>query len=151
MPRKYQINIEGEERLVDVVELGEKDYRITLGGETYQAHITEISRPGHDTGPASVVIAPAVALTAPRPAAAQPERPTAAPGDLELRAPLTGTIVDVRAVAGAAVKRGALLCLLEAMKMETEILATRDAVVAEVAVKTGATVQQGDVLFVLRA
>ncbi len=62
---------------------------------------------------------------------------------------MPGNILDVRVSAGQAVKKGDVLLILEAMKMENEILAARDGVVASVAVAKGATVNSGDVMLTL--
>ena len=62
---------------------------------------------------------------------------------------MPGTILKVSAVQGAAVKKGDLLVVLEAMKMENEILAPRDGTVAQVAVNKGSTVDTGALLVVL--
>ncbi len=62
---------------------------------------------------------------------------------------MPGNILDVRVSAGQAVKKGDVLLILEAMKMENEILAARDGVVASVAVTKGATVNSGDVMLTL--
>ncbi|MBE6886530.1 MAG: acetyl-CoA carboxylase biotin carboxyl carrier protein subunit, partial [Ruminococcaceae bacterium] len=60
-----------------------------------------------------------------------------------------GTIIDVLVKPGDSVAKGAILCKLEAMKMENEIVAARDAVVAGVSVRKGDTVNAGDVLVTL--
>ena len=62
---------------------------------------------------------------------------------------MPGNILDVKVSAGQAVKKGDVLLILEAMKMENEILAARDGVVASVAVAKGATVNSGDVMLTL--
>ena len=62
---------------------------------------------------------------------------------------MPGTIVDVKVAQGASVKTGDLLLVLEAMKMENEILAPCDGTVAQVAVSKGASVNSGDVLVVI--
>ena len=62
---------------------------------------------------------------------------------------MPGTINAVNVSAGQAVKKGDVLCILEAMKMENEIMAPRDGVVASVNVTKGATVASGDVLLSL--
>ena len=62
---------------------------------------------------------------------------------------MPGNILDVRVSAGQTVKKGDVLLILEAMKMENEILAARDGVVASVAVAKGATVNSGDVMLTL--
>ena len=62
---------------------------------------------------------------------------------------MPGTIVSVAVSAGASVKKGDVLVVLEAMKMENEIMAPRDAKVAQVVASKGASVNSGDVLVVL--
>jgi len=64
-------------------------------------------------------------------------------------APMPGTVLDVKVAQGASVKKGDLLLILEAMKMENEILAPRDGQVASVSATKGAAVQNGDVLCTL--
>ncbi len=64
-------------------------------------------------------------------------------------APMAGKIVSVRVKKGDAVKMGAVLCVLEAMKMENEIGAPRAGAVQEVNVAEGSSVSEGDVLFVV--
>ena len=62
---------------------------------------------------------------------------------------MPGTILDVKVSNGQAVKKGDVLCVLEAMKMENEIMAPRDGSVASVNVNKGAAVNTGDVLLSL--
>ena len=69
-----------------------------------------------------------------------------AAGSVAVNAPMPGTILDVKANPGAAVKAGDVLVILEAMKMENEIVAPQDGTVAAVNVKKGDSVNSGDVL-----
>jgi acetyl/propionyl-CoA carboxylase alpha subunit len=71
-------------------------------------------------------------------------------GDGTLRAPMSGRVVRADAVVGATVARGDRLLVLEAMKMETPLLADRDGAVAEVRVAEGDQVRQGDVLVIVQ-
>ena len=66
-----------------------------------------------------------------------------------MNAPMPGTILDIKVAAGQAVKKGDVLVILEAMKMENEIMADRDGTVTGVAVTKGSTVNSGDVLLTL--
>ena len=62
---------------------------------------------------------------------------------------MPGNILDVCVSAGQSVKKGDVLLILEAMKMENEILAARDGVIAGIAISKGATVNSGDVLLTM--
>ena len=72
-----------------------------------------------------------------------------AAGAVAVKAPMPGNILDVKVAAGASVKAGDVLVILEAMKMENEIFAPCDGTVSSVAVSKGAAVNPGDVLCVI--
>lgn len=93
---------------------------------------------------AAPVAAAPVAAAAPAAKAA----PAVAGGE-PVKAPMPGNILDVKVKAGDKVTTGQALCVLEAMKMENEIPAPHDGVVAQVVVTKGATVEAGDVLVTL--
>ena len=115
-----------------------KNYTITVNGTVYDVTVEE------GTGSA----APAAA-SAPKaaPKAAKPAAPKAAgAGAVKVNAPMPGKIVAVKAQAGASVKKGGAVLVLEAMKMENEICAAQDGVIASVEVAVGDMVEGGDVL-----
>jgi biotin carboxyl carrier protein len=154
MARKYRIKIEGEEHVVEVVEHGERDYLIIIEGKTYQAHIDDARGSGSEITQPMVTISPNSAPTSVRRTSESklpPRKPLTAsgPGTIQICAPLTGTVSSIKVVSGAIVERGQLLCLLEAMKMEIEVVASQNGVIVDVAVKPAETVQQGNLLFVL--
>lgn len=124
-----------------------KKFNVTVNGVTYQVEVEEVGGAASTAAPAS---AP-VAAPAPAPVAA-PAAPAPAPapaGGEPVLCPMPGTIIDVLVKPGDSVAKGAVLCKLEAMKMENEIVAARDAVVAGVSVRKGDTVNAGDVLVTL--
>ncbi len=76
-----------------------------------------------------------------------------APGRVDgepVKAPMPGTILDIKATTGTKVKKGQLLLVLEAMKMENEIFATLDGVVSQIMVSKGSMVATNDVLMVIQ-
>lgn len=116
-----------------------KNYRITVNGVAYDVAVEEMGE-----GAAASVPAPAAA---PKPAA-----PKAAPaaaagaGAIKINSPMPGNILSVKASAGQAVKKGDVLMILEAMKMENEICAPQDGTIASVQAAAGDSVESGDVL-----
>ncbi len=126
-----------------------KKYNVNVNGTNYEVVIEEVN--GAEIAAAAPVAAPAAApapapVAAPAPAAA----PVAAPaGGETVSAPMPGNILAVNVTAGQAVKKGDVLMVLEAMKMENEIMSPVDGTVASVAVTKGATVETGAVLCVI--
>ena len=117
-----------------------KKYRVTVNGTVYEVELEEI------TG--AVPAAPAAAPAAP---AAAPAAPAAPAGDGEkITSPMPGTILSVNVAPGQSVKKGDVLMVLEAMKMENEIMCPRDGVVSSVQAAKGAAVESGTLLCVLQ-
>ncbi len=129
-----------------------KMFRIVVNDNEYRVGIEELQEDG-GAAPVSTPrpAAPQQAAAAPRPtapAAAAP-KPSAAPAAGAITAAMPGTILDIRVGVGDAVTHGQTLLILEAMKMENEIMAPGDGVVKEIVVAKGASVNAGDVLIVL--
>ena len=82
-------------------------------------------------------------------AAPAPAAPAPVAGGEKINAPMPGNILDVKVATGASVKKGDVLVILEAMKMENEIMAPCDGTVKQVLVNKGATVNSGDPLVVI--
>ena len=97
------------------------------------------------SAPAAAPVAPAAAPAAPKAAPAAPAASVPA-GANAVKAPMPGNILKVLVKAGDSVKKGTLLCVLEAMKMENEILAPADGTIDTVAVAPGATVATDAIL-----
>ncbi|MGL5314372.1 MAG: biotin/lipoyl-containing protein [Peptostreptococcaceae bacterium] len=110
-----------------------KTYHITLNGKTYEVQIEEVAA---GTTPKQTA--------APAPAAAPVAKP-AGNGE-KVTAPMPGTILNVLVKEGQAVKKGDVVAVLEAMKMENEIVAPVDGQVASISVDKGQNVNLGDSL-----
>lgn len=125
-------------------------YTATLNGKQYEVELERIDAyepmPRYGEAPA-VAPAPVAAPAAPAPAPA----PAAAPatGATTVEAPMPGKILNIKVSAGQAVKFGETVIVMEAMKMETEIVAPADGTVAQILVKAGDAVDTGAALVTL--
>ena len=116
-----------------------KKYRVTVNGTIYEIELEEL------TGAAPAAVAPAA------PAAAAPAAPAAASTEGEqVTSPMPGTILAVNVAVGDTVKRGQVLMILEAMKMENEIMCPRDGKIASVNTSKGSSVESGTLLCVIQ-
>ena len=126
-------------------------YIITLNGKQFAVEVERGKAAAQYMGPAAPApAAPAPAVPA-APAAAAPAAAPAAPagaGD-PVKAPMPGNILDVRVSAGQNVRAGDILLILEAMKMENEIVAPKDGTLTSVCVSRGQVVETGAVLCTL--
>ena len=118
-----------------------KAYKVNVNGNVYEITLEIIDKE-------EIKNAPAAQATAPAPAPSAPAAP-ASSGSVTINAPMPGTILKVNVANGQAVKKGDVLMVLEAMKMENEIMAPSDGTVASVNVQVGASVDSGAVLCTL--
>ena len=128
-------------------------YKITLNGRTYEVEVEAGKAMLLDEYEAIAPTAPAAAPAAAAPVAAAPAAAPVAPavtgaGDA-VNAPMPGTILKVNVQNGQAVKEGDVLVVLEAMKMENEILAPKNGTVTQVLVSKGSTVDTGAPMVVI--
>ena len=115
-----------------------KNYRITVNGVAYDVAVEEMGEEAATSAPAPAV--------APKPAAPKAAPAAAGAGAVKINSPMPGNILSVKASAGQAVKKGDVLMILEAMKMENEICAPQDGTIASVQIAAGDSVESGDVL-----
>lgn len=133
-----------------------KRYNITVNGTVYEVEVEEVAA----DAPQKVTVPPVRPESAPAKTAvpAQTESAPAktaqlsvpgAAGSVKITSPMPGNILKVSVNVGEQIKKGGILCLLEAMKMENEILSPIDCTVVSVNTQQGVTVQTGELLFTL--
>ena len=122
--KEYKFKINGNDYTVVINSVEGSNAAVTVNGANYNVEI--------ENAPAAVAAAPAAAPKAAAPA-----------GGKTITSPLPGVIIDVNVTVGQAVKKGQKIAVLEAMKMENEILAEFDGTVTEIFIKKGDSVLEG--------
>lgn len=124
-----------------------KRYTITVNGIAYDVTVDES---GNASAPVATAPAPA-ATPAPEaaPAESAPAQAGGSEGSVKVESPMPGTILDIKVSIGQAVENGQVLCVLEAMKMENDIVAPQAGTVASINVAKGDSVEAGTVILTL--
>ncbi len=140
--RKFQINVNGSRYEVEVQEVAAGQAAPVMTAPAAPAPVSALA--------AAAPAAPApVAAPAPAPAPAAAAGGAGTKGSEVVKAPMPGTILAVSVAVGQDVKKNDVVCILEAMKMENEIVATRDGTVAGIHTAKGNSVNAGDDLISL--
>lgn len=136
--KKYNLTIEGKKYAVEV-DVNDTIASVNVNGKQFNVEIEK------EKEPVITKVAKPVAKSAstPAPAASAPKAPASASA---MKAPLPGQVVKILVQPGQAVKRGDTLLVMEAMKMENNIMADKDATVKAIFVEVGRTVALGDAL-----
>ena len=128
-----------------------KKFNITVNGATYKVEVEEIKEVKVAAPAAKAAPAPAAAPKAAAPAAAAAPAPAeVGAGDTAVNSPMPGKIIKVVATAGQAIKKGDVLMILEAMKMQNEIVAPVDGTLKSVNVAADQGVKTNEILAVIK-
>ncbi len=122
-----------------------KNYRITVNGNVYDVAVEETGA----SASSPVNTSPAKAPAAPAAPVAAPKTSSGSQGSIKVSAPMPGKVLSIKAPVGTKVSRGQVILILEAMKMENEIVAPEDGTVASIEISEGASVEAGAVLATL--
>ncbi len=121
-----------------------KNYTITVNGKVYEVTVEEGF--GGKSGGAVVESRPSVQTEGPKPV-----QQAVSAGNMQVKAPMPGKILEIKVSVGQPVKRGEVMMILEAMKMENEIVAPADGRVVSIQASAGMAVESGDILAALDA
>lgn len=117
--------------------------RITINGKTYEVEVERV-RDGETVS--EIPVGESVKQVAPKEPAHAPGKETPVSGGAAVEAPMPGSVFDVKAAVGDAVREGDVVIILEAMKMENEIMAPCAGRVLSIEMTKGSSVNTGDVL-----
>ncbi len=133
-----------------------RKFNITVNGKQYEVDVEEVggapsmARPASPAPVAAAPVAQATPVAAAQPAAPAPAASANIPeGGIRIESPMPGTILDIRVNVGDMVKTGDILLILEAMKMENEIMAPSEGRILAVGPTKGASVNSGELLVVI--
>ena len=148
---KYQYKVQGVDYEVEIEEVEGNIAKVNVNGIPFEVELQKpINAAKHPTMTRPKVEAPKAAAPTPPPAAAAPVAPTAPAGaGTPLKAPLPGTITDIKVAVGQQVSVGDVVLVLEAMKMQNNIEAEYAGTVTSITVKQGDTVMEGSVLMTI--
>ena len=147
---KYQYKVQGVDYEVEIEEVEGNIAKVNVNGIPFEVEMQKpINAAKHPTMARPKIEAPKPAVAAPQPAAA-PAQPAAAAGTGNpVKAPLPGTVTEIKVQVGQQVNVGDIVLVLEAMKMQNNIEAEYAGTVTSITVKQGETVMEGSVLLTI--
>ena len=148
---KYQYKVQGVDYEVEIAEVEGNIAKVNVNGIPFEVELQKpINAAKHPTMNRAKVEAPkpAAAPAAAAPAPAAPAAPAAGAGNA-VKAPLPGTVIDIKVAVGQQVNVGDVVLVLEAMKMQNNIEAESAGQVTSIVVKAGDTVMEGAVLLTI--
>ena len=147
--KEYKYIINGKEYAVNIENLQGNQASVTVNGKAYDVEI--VGQAPKKITPVAKPAAPAAKpAAAPAAAAAAPAAAAAAPGEgTPFKAPLPGTINDIKVAVGQTVNVGDVVLILEAMKMENEITAEKAGTITSITVNKGDSVMEGTTMFTI--
>ena len=150
---KYQYKVKGVDYEVEIAEVEGNIAKVNVNGIPFEVELQKpINAAKHPTMTAPKVQAPQPAAAPAAAPAAQSEPPAAAPAagaGQAVKAPLPGTITDIRVQVGQQVSAGDIVLVLEAMKMQNNIEAEASGKISAIMVKQGDSVMEGTVLLTI--
>ena len=149
---KYQYKVQGVDYEVEIEEVEGNIAKVNVNGIPFEVEMQKpINAAKHPTMARPKVEAPKPVAPTPAPAAAPAPAQAAAPAGAgnAVKAPLPGTVTDIKVSIGQQVSVGDIVLVLEAMKMQNNIEAEYAGTVTSITVKSGETVMEGSVLLTI--
>ena len=149
---KYQYKVQGVDYEVEIAEVEGNIAKVNVNGIPFEVELQKpINAAKHPTMNNPKVEAPKPAAAAPAPAAAKPAAAPSAPAEsgTPIKAPLPGTITDIKVTVGQQINVGDVVVVLEAMKMQNNIEAESAGQVTSIMVNKGDTVMEGTILLTI--
>jgi biotin carboxyl carrier protein len=149
---KYQYKVQGVDYEVEIAEVEGNIAKVNVNGIPFEVELQKpINAAKHPTMNNPKVEAPKPAAAAPAPAAAKPVAAPSAPAGsgTPIKAPLPGTITDIKVTVGQQINVGDVVVVLEAMKMQNNIEAESAGLVTSIMVNKGDTVMEGTILLTI--
>ncbi|NOR45288.1 MAG: biotin/lipoyl-binding protein [Candidatus Delongbacteria bacterium] len=144
--KEIKLDINGKEYTVKINEFGSKEATLEVNGKKYVVGLKDLGKE-LNLGSVSEVLTP-LATSDPIQSAPKTNTPSTG-GSGEVLSPLPGLILNVIVSVGDKVKDGQNIMIMEAMKMENDIIATKDGVIKSINVKNGDNISEGDVLAII--
>ena len=148
--KEIKLDINGKEYTVKIEEFGSKEATLEVNGKKYVVGLKDLGKE-LNLGSVSEVLTP-LATSDPIQSARKTNTPStmgSTGGSGEVLSPLPGLILNVMVNVGDKVKNGQNIMIMEAMKMENDIIATKDGVIKSINVKNGDNISEGDVLAII--
>ena len=146
---KYQYKVQGVDYDVEIEEVEGNVAKVVVNGIRFDVELKQPINPTSTLKKVRVEAPKPVARPAVAPAAAAAPAPAAAGAGSPIKAPLPGTIIELKVNVGDTVKQGDVVLVLEAMKMQNNIESEYNGTVTSITVKQGETVMEGAVLLTI--
>jgi biotin carboxyl carrier protein len=148
----YSISVGGKKFDVEIGQIVDGQARVSVNNRFYDVTVENFAEVAAGIPPAAAADVTAVSVKKPVRSAVSllnPSQAAFAAGDDALSAPIPGLILDVRVKVGDKVSAGQIVAIMEAMKMENNLIAQRDGVVQDIRVQKGTEVSTGEVIMVI--
>jgi biotin carboxyl carrier protein len=147
----YKLSVGGKKFDVDIGPIVDGHARVSVNNRFYDVAVENFAEVAAGIPPAAAAEAPAISAKPARSAVSllNPSQVAFAAGDDALSAPIPGLILEVKVKVGDMVSAGQIVAVMEAMKMENNLIAQKDGIVRDIRVQKGTEVSTGDIIMII--